>query len=152
MCVWLIKVLWSPKEHNRIVSLLLGQVHQAANVEVDKRAALNCSTRCANPLAAVPATGRRFEAIVILGNDEWPVVTPEVLQVGEGLVFGQRTRMRLLSLKIGSEMLYVHLQRLPMALFKQLHVVDALADQAVDIGPAGVTADHVEASRNPLGC
>lgn len=88
----------------------------------------------------------RLEAVVVLGDGKGTVVAGG-LQVGEeGFFLRQRAedaRAFLEEIQVGDAP-YVHLWRLPVTLLIELHVVDALADQRIDIGPAGVATDHVE--------
>ena len=142
-------VVVAEEHENRVVVVAarLGDLHQAADVEVQEAHGV--------VLRKAPGTGGldRFqgqvlslEAVVVLGNGERAVVAGG-LQVGEERLvpgYGAQQAVAFLEQVEVGDAPDVHLGRLPVAFVVQTHVVDALADQAVDVGPAGVAADQVE--------
>lgn len=129
------------------VATRLGDLYQSADVEVQQAygvVLLQAAGTCGLDLFLGQVLS--LEAVVVLGEGERAVVAGG-LQVGEGrLVLGdgaQQAVAFLEQVEVGDAP-DVHQGRLPVAFVVQAHVVDALADQAVDVGPAGVAADQVE--------
>ena len=142
-------VVVAEEDENGVVveALFLGQLHQAPDVEVQQAhrvVLLDAARACLLYLFQRQVEG--LEAVVVLGNGERAVVAGGLQVSEERFVPGQcakDARTLLEEIQVGDAP-HVHLRRLPVAFLIELNAVDALADQRVDVGPAGVAADHVK--------
>ncbi|MNO82325.1 hypothetical protein D3C76_735980 [compost metagenome] len=130
-----------------VVATGLGDFHQATDVEVQQAhgvVLLDTARSCG--LDFLEGRVLDLESIIGLGDREGTMVASSLYIRKERFVLGQRLQELvglLEQVQIGNAP-DIHHRGFPVPLFVQANAVDALPNQGIHVGPAGVAADGVD--------